>query len=103
MFKYGGELGLFHDLSRVTIKVPNLTVMAELVEALHKHPDLYVVRCKNRFDTTANTTDSGGYRDYQTTCLYKLDGRYHFVEVQVNLVNIAVGSLLRVLKHYLID
>ena len=29
-----------------------------------------------------------GYRDFQTVCLFKFDGRYHYVEVQLNLIEI---------------
>jgi hypothetical protein len=60
LFKYGCDLSKCHDLSRLTIKVPNLTVMATLIEALHAHSALLVTRCKNRFAEDANTDDAGG-------------------------------------------
>ena len=61
LFKYGGLLSKCHDLSRLTIKVPTLAVMATLVEALHNHSELLVIRCKNRFDPEANADEAGGY------------------------------------------
>jgi hypothetical protein len=61
LFKYGCNLSMVHDLSRLTIKVPDLTAMATLVEALHAHSALLVTRCKNRFAADANTDDAGGY------------------------------------------
>eukprot|EP00729_Bicosta_minor_P032687 gene32687-biopygen17503 len=88
LFKYGGIFLKCRDLSRVTIKVPNLMVMVQLAEALHKHPQLRVWRCKNRFSAKerGNAQDSGGYLDFQMVCLFELNGRYHYVEVQLNLI-----------------
>jgi hypothetical protein len=62
LFSYGGLLSKCRDLSRLTIKVPNLTVMAELIAALHAHQMLQVIRCKNRYDPAAKTAEAGGYR-----------------------------------------
>eukprot|EP00729_Bicosta_minor_P032578 gene32578-biopygen8578 len=86
LFKYGGIFSNCRDLSRLTICVLNLTAGAILAEAIHKHPLLLVIRCKNRFAASANTSDSGGYRDFQMLCIYKRGGRHYYVEVQINLV-----------------
>eukprot|EP00729_Bicosta_minor_P032604 gene32604-biopygen22388 len=86
LFKYGGIFSNCRDLSRLTICVLNLTARAILAEAIHKHPLLLVIRCKNRFAASANTSDSGGYRDFQMLCIYKRGGRHYYVEVQINLV-----------------
>ena len=86
LFKYGGIFSNCRDLSRLTICVLNLTAGAILAEAIHKHPLLLVIRCKNRFAASANTSDSGGYRDFQMLCIYKRGGRHYYVEIQINLV-----------------
>lgn len=86
LFKYGGIFSNCRDLSRLTICVLNLTAGAILAEAIHKHPLLLVIRCKNRFAASANTSDSGGYRDFQMLCIYKRGGRHYYVEFQINLV-----------------
>eukprot|EP00729_Bicosta_minor_P013061 gene13061-biopygen23079 len=86
LFKYGGVFSNCRDLSRLTICVLNLAAGAILAEAIHKHPLLLVIRCKNRFAASANTSDSGGYRDFQMLCIYKRGSRHYYVEIQINLV-----------------
>jgi len=47
--------------------------------------DILAVRWKDRFDPDYDALPIGGYRDLQMLGLVEMDGRYHYVEVQINI------------------
>ena len=84
MTKYGGDFSKCRDISRITVQVPDLALVADVAEALLKSEDMVFFRVKNRFAEDYNAIR--GYRDLQLMCVIKCDdGVYRPAEVQVNL------------------
>ena len=84
--KYGCDFSKCRDMSRITVQVPNLALVADVAEALLKSGDMAFFRVKNRFAADYDAAPMGGYRDLQLMCLIRCDdGVYRPAEVQVNL------------------
>jgi len=67
------------------VEVDGLAAAAEVGEALVASDKMVCVRWKNRFDPDYDAIAIGGYRDLQMLGLIEMDGRFHYVEVQINI------------------
>ena len=85
MTKYGGDTSKCHDLARATISVRTLADVVAVVVTILACPLIVVIRIKNRFDPLYDAVPSGGYRDVQLLCLVRIDGKWQYAELQVNL------------------
>ena len=66
-------------------QVDGLTSAADVAEEMILSDDILAVRWKDRFDPDYDALPIGGYRDLQMLGLIEMDGRYHYVEVQINI------------------
>lgn len=82
---YGGDTTRCRDKARVTVEVVGLAAAADVAEALVESKKIVCARWKNRFDPDYDAIAIGGYRDLQLLGLIEMDGRYHYVEVQINI------------------
>ena len=84
--RYGCDFSKCRDMSRITVRVPDLALVADVAEALLRSEDMAFFRVKNRFAKEYDAAPMGGYRDLQLMCLVRCDdGVYRPGEGQVNV------------------
>ena len=82
---YGGDTTKCRDKARCTIETGGVAACADVGDALIESDDIICVRWKDRFDPEYDALPIGGYRDLQLQALIEMNGRYHYVEIQVNI------------------
>jgi hypothetical protein len=85
MVNYAGDFSRCKDVVRATVKVGSLRAVAETVGRLFDTETIKIVRMKDRFQPDYDSGPTGGYRDVQLLCVFNIDGRWQYGEIQVNV------------------
>ena len=85
MVNYAGDFSRCKDVVRITIQVGSLRAVAKTVRRLFDAKALKIIRMKDRFQPGYDSAPTGGYRDVQLLCVFQIDGRWHYGEIQVNV------------------
>ena len=85
MVNYAGDYSKCKDVTRITIQVGSLQAVAKTVRELFDAEGLRIIRMKDRFRPGYDSTPTGGYRDVQLLCVFQIDGRWVYGEIQVNV------------------
>jgi hypothetical protein len=82
---YRGQFSCVKDGIRCTVVLPTIAAVLRTLHAILDAANLVVCRLKNTFARSYDAKPFGGYRDVQLLCIFQVDGRWRFGEVQLNL------------------